>query len=47
MRIRSATCQGTLVVVRLPRVVPLTVQDEPDILDAQPRPRRSRSTNHS
>jgi len=46
MRIRSAPCRGTLVVVRLPRVIPLTIQDETGILADQPRPHRSRWTKH-
>ena len=47
MRIRSAPGKGTLVVVRLPRVVPLAVQSETGLLADQPRPRRSRSIKHS
>jgi two-component system cell cycle sensor histidine kinase PleC len=41
MRIRSAPGQGTLVVVRLPRVTPLAVRDETE--PPRPRPRRGRS----
>ena len=41
MRIRSAPGKGTLVVVRLPRVTPLAVQEETE--PQRPRPRRGRS----
>lgn len=42
MRIRSAPGKGTLVVVRLPRVVPLTVREESE-LTHRPRPRRGKT----
>ncbi|HET7681023.1 MAG TPA: ATP-binding protein [Xanthobacteraceae bacterium] len=46
MRIRSAPGQGTLVVVRLPRVTPLAVREETGGLAEPPRPRRGRSPRH-
>jgi two-component system, cell cycle sensor histidine kinase PleC len=42
MRIRSAPGQGTLVVVRLPRVTPFAVGEETE--PPRPRPRRGRAT---
>jgi two-component system, cell cycle sensor histidine kinase PleC len=47
MRIRSTLGEGTLVVVRLPRVVPLAVREEADAVAERPRPRRARSAKRT
>jgi two-component system cell cycle sensor histidine kinase PleC len=45
MRIRSTPCKGTLVVVRMPRVVPLAIRE--DAAAETPRTRRGRSTKRA